>query len=456
LGDAEYAGIHGESLILEKTERTLMAQHTFCDGVSRRDFLRVGGLAGIGLGLTNYLALAEVGGVASAAKGKSAIFVRLAGGPSHMDTFDLKPDAPDTHRGEFKEIDTNVPGVRFCEHLPKLAKCADKFAILRGVSHTLAAHELGTLYMGSGNRPLPSLQFPTYGAVVSKELRGIEQLPSFVAIPQQGPNPTGYLGVEYGPFETGATPQPGKAMEIRGLSLKNGVTLEDIDRRENLVKRYDTAFGDFAKEDKILAGMDQFGQKAYSMMRSSKAREAFDLTKESASINQLFGTDQFSQSCLLATRLVENGVRFVTVNLGGWDTHQNNWTSLKDRLCPTLDAGLSGLFTSLAQKGLLESTAVFVTGEFGRTPKISQRGGRDHYPRAMFCLLAGGGMKGGQVIGESDAKGEGPKDRVITPDDVAATFYQSLGIDTRKEYNTPSGRPVMIVRYGKAIPELIG
>jgi hypothetical protein len=426
-----------------------------CDGIPRRDFLRIGALAGIGLSLPSYLSLASSGGV-SGGKAKAAIFVRLGGGPSHMDTFDLKPNAPDTHRGEFKEIATNVPGIRISEHLPKLATCADKYAILRGVSHTLAAHELGTLYMGSGNRPIPSLQFPTYGAVVSKEMKGVAELPSFVAMPQAGNNPTGYLGVEYGPFETGSQPQPGKAMEIRGLSLKNGITLEDVDRRQNLVARYDTAFGDFAKEDKILAGMDQFGQKAYQMMRSSKAREAFDLSKESMSISSLFGKDGFSQSCLLATRLVENGVRFVTVNLGGWDTHSNNWATLKDRLCPSLDAGLSGLFQALDQKGMLESTAVFVTGEFGRTPKINQRGGRDHYPRAMFCLLAGGGMKGGQVIGESDAKGEGPKDKGINPDDVAATFYRSLGIDHRKEYNTPSGRPVMIVRYGEPIKELIG
>jgi hypothetical protein len=427
-----------------------------CDGIPRRDFLRIGALAGLGLSLPRYLSLAGTGGLQAGARANAAIFVRLAGGPSHMDTFDLKPDAPSTHRGEFKEIPTNVPGILISEHLPKLARCADKFAILRGVSHTLAAHELGTLYMGSGNRPLPSLQFPTYGAVVAKELPGPRHLPAFVAVPNAGNNPTGYLGVEYGPFETGATPQPGRAMEIRGLSLKNGVTLEDVDRRQNLVQRYDTAFGSYAHEDKILAGMDQFGQKAYQMMRSPKSREAFDLSKESMSISGLFGKDGFSQSCLLATRLIESGVRFVTVNLGGWDTHQNNWTSLKDRLCPQLDAGLSGLFQALHQKGLLDTTAVFVTGEFGRTPKINQRGGRDHWPRAMFCLLGGGGIQGGQVVGASDAKGEGPKDKPITPDDVAATFYQTLGIDHRKEYHTPSGRPVMIVRYGEPIKELVG
>jgi hypothetical protein len=433
-----------------------MPKHIFCDGLTRRDFLRVGMLSGIGLSLPQFFELKAAGAVAQAARGKSAIYIRLSGGPSHLDTFDMKPDAPDTHRGEFKEIATNVTGIRISEHLPKLAQCADKYAILRGVSHTLAAHELGSVYLLTGNRPLPSLRFPSYGAVVSREFGGTPELPPFVAIPSQGNYPTGFMGPEYGPFETGSTPPPGKPMEVRGLSLRHGVTLEDVDRRQNLVKRYDTAFGDFAKNEKLLVGMDQFGQKAYEMMRSEKARAAFDLTKEPESVTKLFGADQFSQSCLLAARLVESGVRFASVSLGGWDTHQNNWTTLKDKLMPTLDAGLSGLLLALELKGLLGTTSVFVTGEFGRTPKINQRGGRDHYPRAMFCLLAGGGMKGGQVVGESDAKGEGPKDRVITPDDVAATFYKSLGIDSRKEYYTPSGRPVMIVRYGKPIPELFG
>jgi len=432
-----------------------MATHTFCDGIQRRDFLKVGAVSGFGLGmgLPQFLAKASEGQLNPKAKGKAAIFVRLAGGPTHMDTFDLKPDAPDTHRGEFKEIKTNVPGVRFCEHLPKLAKVADKFAILRGVSHTLAAHALGTQYLMTGNRPLPSLRYPSYGAVVSKEMESSKELPSFVAVPKQGNYPTGYLGVEYGPFETGATPSAGQPMQVRGLALR-GITLDDVDRRNNMVAKYDKAFGSFAKNDKILAGMDEFSSKAYQMMRSTKAREAFDLTKESAGINSLFDEQSFSQSCLLATRLVESGVKFVTLNLGGWDTHRDNWNSLKNRNLPALDAGLSGLFRALDEKGMLESTSVFVTGEFGRTPKINQRVGRDHYPRAMFCLMAGGGMKGGQVIGASDAKGEGPKDRTISPDDVAASFMHSLGIDHTKEYHTPTGRPVMIVRHGNVIPEL--
>lgn len=432
-----------------------MATHTFCDGVQRRDFLKVGAVSGFGLGmgLPQFLAKAKEGDLNPKAKGKAAIFVRLGGGPTHMDTFDLKPDAPDTHRGEFKEIKTNVPGMRFCEHLPKLAKVADKFAILRGVSHTLAAHALGTQYLMTGNRPLPSLRYPSYGAVVSKEMESPKELPAFVAVPNQGNYPTGFLGVEYGPFETGSTPTAGEPMQVRGLALR-GITLDDVDRRNNMVAKYDQAFGSFAQNDKILAGMDEFSAKAYQMMRSTKAREAFDLTKESAGITGMFDDQPFSQSCLLATRLVESGVKFVTLNLGGWDTHQDNWSRLKDRNLPALDAGLSGLYRALEEKGLLESTSVFVTGEFGRTPKINQRVGRDHYPRAMFCLMAGGGMHGGQVIGASDAKGEGPKDRAISPDDVAASFMHSLGIDHTREYHTPTGRPVMIVRDGTVIPEL--
>lgn len=430
--------------------------HLISDRIPRRDFLRIGALAGSALSLPEYLALAEAGAVNGNAKAKAAIFVRLGGGPSHMDTFDLKPDAPDTHRGEFKEVATNVPGIRICEHLPKLADCADKYVILRGVSHNLAAHELGVQYLGTGNRPLPSMRFPTYGSVVARELAAAAELPPFVAIPNESAYATGYLGVEYGPFETGNMPQAGKPLEVRGLTLKNGVTLADVDRRQNLLQRYDQAFGDFAQKDKLLAGMDQFSQRAYAMMHSAKTRDAFDLGKESSGVTTLFGSDPFSQSCLLATRLVEAGVRFVTVNLGGWDTHSDNFKTLKDKNLPALDAGLSGLFLALHEKGLLESTVVFVTGEFGRTPRINARAGRDHWPRAMCCLLAGGGIRGGRVIGESDAKGEGPKDTSIAPDDMAASFYQTLGIDAHKEYQTPTGRPMMIVRNGTPIKELLG
>jgi hypothetical protein len=432
-----------------------MSSHVFCDGIRRRDFLACG-VAGAGLSLPAFLERTASGQVNSSARGKAAIFVQLAGGPSHIDTFDLKPDAPDANRGEFRPIKTNVPGVEICEHLPKLAQCADKYAILRGVSHTLAAHDLGTKYLNSGNRPLPSLEFPGYGAVVMKELSGDPDLPHFVAVPNT-PQAGGYLGPAYSPLRTGSTPKVGQRFTIRGLDLERGITLEDIRKQQNLLAQVDTAFSDIAKRDPLVSGLDEFNQRAYAMLTSDKARQAFDLSRESQSINSLFGDDGFSASCLLATRLIEAGVRFVTVSLGGWDTHADNFTQLKTKLLPPLDAGLAGLLNSLSAKGLLDSTSVFVTGEFGRTPKINQRsaeGGRDHYPRAMFCLLAGGGMSGGQVIGASDETAAGPKSEAITPDDVAASFYKSLGIDATKEYYTSSGRPVMIVRHGQPLRQL--
>ena len=425
-----------------------------CDGVRRRDFLQVGALAGLGMSLPRYLAMAESGDVAGGAKAKAAIYIRLAGGPSHMDSFDCKPEAPDTHRGEFKEIKTNVPGIRLSEHLPKLAKCADQYAILRGVHHTLAAHGLGSEYLASGTRPSPALKYPSYGAVVSKELGSAEDLPAFVAIPRQDAARTGYLGVEYGPFELGATPQPGVPLQISGLTLSNGVTLEDVERRQDMIKRYDRAFGDFGKVDKVLSGMGKFSQQAYNMMRSKSAVEAFNLAGESAEIRGLFDNQPFSQSCLMAMRLAEAGVKFITVNHTGWDTHAQNFTRLKDTLLPQLDNGLAGLFAGLKAKGMLESTVVFVTGEFGRTPKINRNGGRDHYPRAMFCLLAGGGIRGGRVVGETDAKGELPKGEPIKPDDVAASFFHAMGIDPKKQYTTPTGRPISIIPYGETIGDL--
>ncbi len=254
-----------------------MKDQICCDGIMRRDFLKIGALAGAGFALPDYYEASSTG--ASKGKVKSAIYIRLAGGPSHMDSFDMKPNAPDTHRGEFKEISTNIPGTRISEHLPKMAKCADKYSILRGVSHSLAAHRLGSEYLMTGNRPLPALKYPTYGAVISKELESDTDIPRSVAIPKGPTAPTGFLGLEFGPLETGTSPKAGVPMDIRGLSLSNGLTLEDIDRRNNLVKRYDTAFGKFANEDKILSGMDEFSQKAYEMMRSNSTREAFDLTK---------------------------------------------------------------------------------------------------------------------------------------------------------------------------------
>jgi hypothetical protein len=433
-----------------------MSTKRYCDGIRRRDFIRVGVLGAAGLGLADYFRIAAAGEVKNA-KATSAIFINLTGGPSHLDSFDPKPDAPEEYRGEFRTIRTKVPGMDLCEHLPKLADCADKFALLRGVSHSLTEHQMGTKYMNTGNRPIASLDFPGYGAVVSKELASPRDLPPFVAIPKT-PQVPGILGVEYAPFNTQATPRAGQVFTVRGMTLGAGLSGDKLARRQKLLTDLDAAFDANEKDSDLLKGLDRFSQRAHDILNSPRASRAFDISQEPASIAKLFPDNPLAQSCLLATRLVEAGVRFVSVDHGGWDTHDNNFEQLKNKLLPELDGGLAGLLIALDLKGLLKSTAVFVTGEFGRTPKISrQRVGRDHYPRAMFVILAGGGMKCGQLIGGSDAKGEAPaKGDGISPDDVAASFYHSLGIDASKEYRTPTGRPIEIVRNGKIVRELFG
>ncbi|MCI0704677.1 MAG: DUF1501 domain-containing protein [Planctomycetia bacterium] len=420
----------------------------FCDGISRRDFVRIGAL-GTGLSLAGYLRMAHAG-EAKNAKATNAIFVWLGGGPSHIDTFDPKPDAPPEIRGEFKPLDTNATGVRICEHLPKLARLADTFAIVRGITHTLAGHELGTEYLNAGSRPIPSLVYPGFGAVVSKEVIGDKDLPHFVAIPGT-PQKAGYLGVRYAPLLTNDVPKPGIVFSVRGISLGNGLTVEEFEKRQKLLTELDTTFKGAEANSKLIDGLDTFAQQAFDMIRSPKAREAFDVSREKPEVAKPFGDGRFGMSCLLALRLVSAGVRFVTVSFGGWDTHNNNFKSLKDNLLPQLDTGLSALISCLKERGLLDTTTVFMVGEFGRTPKVNARSGRDHWPRAMTALLAGGGIKGGQAVGASDEKGMGPADDGFSPDQLAASFYHTLGIDHKKEYHTATGRPVMIVREGSVI-----
>ncbi len=314
---------------------------------------------------------------------------------------------------------------------------------------------MGTKYLNTGNRPLPSLEFPGYGSVVSKELGSPPDLPPFVAIPKT-PQVAGVLGVEFAPFSTQAIPRADQPFTVRGITLDRSLTNEKLVRRKQLLQRLDASFDDFAQDSSLLRGLDRFAQQAHDILRSPRAAQAFDTSRESPAIAQLFPNHDLGQSCLLATRLVEAGVRFVSVDHGGWDTHDKNFEQLKSKLLPELDTGLAGLLRALDQKGLLATTTVFVTGEFGRTPKISHdRVGRDHYPRAMFVLLAGGGIRGGQVIGASDARAEAPADgKGFSPDDVAASFYRTLGIDAAKEYRMPTGRPVAIVRHGQVIEQL--
>ena len=433
-----------------------MKSAAYCDGIRRRDFLKAGALGALGVNLAGLMQLEALGGIEEKSKGKNAIFIYLPGGQSNLDTWDLKPESKETG-GEFKPIDTNVPGIQISEHLPKLALQADKYTILRSVHHTLAAHAPGQQYLRSGNKPIPSLEYPNYGSVIAKEHAAPVGIPPYVSLPVNrsngGVETAGYLGVAYSSFTVSDDPN-NENFSVRALAMPGGLTLERIEARINFMKGLDQTFRRVDLKSQNLEGMDQFYQQAYDILRSDAARNAFNIQGESAEARDRYGRTPFGQSCLLARRLVEVGVRCVSLDFGSWDTHAKNFAALKDRMLPPYDAGIAALLQDLSDRGLLENTVVWVTGEFGRTPKINGNAGRDHWARSMSMIMAGGGIKGGQVIGKTNDKGEEPVEDPHTPDDVAASFFHALGIDPAKEYHTPTGRPVMLVRGGEPITKL--
>ncbi|KAA5537971.1 DUF1501 domain-containing protein [Roseiconus nitratireducens] len=419
--------------------------------ISRRRLLQVGSL-GASLTLSDYLRIASANGAVDS--GRSAVLVFLGGGPSHLDTFDMKPNAPAEYRGQFKPIQTAAPGVRICEHLPKLASRADQYAVIRGITHSLADHGLGTRYLMTGNLPTPVVDYPMYGSVVSKEFPAAPELPSFVSIerPVEGP---GYLGAEYGPLSTGEKPRYGQPFRVRGITLDGTMTLDRYRRRRSFLKDIDTAFAGYEQLDESVRSLDRFSGQAFQIISSPKARAAFDLSHETDREVDRFGRHEFGQSMLLTTRLIEAGVRFVTVLLEGWDTHQDNFNQLGRELLPNLDQSLAAMLDRFSEQGRLDSTAVLVTGEFGRTPKINNNAGRDHWARAMCSLMAGGNVRGGQTLGETDDKAQGPEGDGFTPDDLAASFFQNIGIDPKTEYQANVGRPITLIRDGATIPGLL-
>lgn len=424
----------------------------YCDGITRREFLRVGTIGGLGLTVPSYakFAFANEGQNRTA---DAVLFINLEGGPSHLDTLDMKPDGPSETRGEFKPIQSAIPGLNVCEYMPKFAKFADRFTLLRGISHSAGSHPLGQSYISTGNRPTPALIYPSMGAVATKELAGKPDMPSYIAIPKTEWN-AGFMGDAYSPFKTNAVPRPGEPFVVRGISLAEGLTFDRVNRREALLKKVDRTFRDVETNSQLLEALDKFGGQAYSMITSPRAQKAFDVTLESDAVRERFMPDEFNQSLLLACRLIEFGVPFITVSNAGWDTHTDNFAGHR-RLIPPLDVGLVSVIETLAEKGLLERTLVVAMGEFGRTPKINVNAGRDHYPRASWSLFAGGGVQPGQLIGGTDAGGEAPDDGTdITPDDLAATIYHALGIDPLTEYHTNTGRPVMLVPNGRVISNL--
>jgi Protein of unknown function (DUF1501) len=438
------------------------------EGVARREFLRIGTAGLFGLGLPKVLELeARASGPdrGSRSQARSVILVWLQGGPPTIDMWDMKPDAPEGIRGEFKPIDTQAKGVRICEHLPKMAQVMGKVTLVRSLAHTIPEHGLAKTIMTTGNRSTPVLRYPTLGSLVARLAPADRGAPPFVAFPDRNfardRGVAGYLGPAYDPFElevTVARLNPIEArVDARGVTLPGGFTLDRLDNRNGLMRSFDRAFEGVDRRSDLTDGLDAFHGQALDILRSSTTRDALDLGSEKEALRVRYGQTLFGQGCLASRRLVEAGVRFVTVGTqANWDTHVQNFNTLRTDLLPSLDLTLSALISDLDDRGLLESTIVYCTGEFGRTPKINKNAGRDHWARSMAVILAGGGFKRGYVHGSTDAEGVAPASAPCMPDDIAATIFKQLGIDPHQELQTPSGRPVQLFREGRVLPGLVG
>ena len=437
-----------------------------CDGFSRRDAIRVGGLTAMGLGLGEFFRVQRAAASNITARAKSCVLIWLDGGPRHLETFDPKPDAPSEVRGPLETIATSVPGIQFSECMPRLAQMADKLAVIRSMTSPLGEHNFGTPYLMTGYKPTPVLDYPAYGAVLSHLRNSAGVLPPNIAVPSfrvggAGMTGGGYLPASTRPFSVGGDPAK-RNFEVRDLDFYRGLDLDRLDRRKEFVNAIDR-FSDQA--GRVPGASNPDLERAYQLVANASAKRAFDLSQEPENIRQRYGAKTIGQSCLIARRLVERGVPFVTVTNRGWDTHASLYTRLKEGytgakvpvgLIPSLDLAMSGLLQDLDERGMLDETLVVVMGEFGRTPKLNTAGGRDHWPRVFSVALAGGGIRGGQIIGSSDAVGESPKDRPVTPSDLAATIYTLLGVDPELELHTPDGRPVRVSPHGaQPVGELI-
>ena len=427
--------------------------------VSRRDFLHVGFAGGIGLTLAEFLQMQQAQAdikkyESKEGTAKSMIFIYLPGGMCHQETFDPKPYAPIEYRGSMNSIATNVEGVRINETLKKIAGVADKIAICRSMSHGEAAHARGQHNMFTGYRPSPALQFPSMGSVISHEFGPRNDLPQYVCIPSQ-PNQfagTGYLSSSFAPFSLGSDPASG-SFTVRDLKLPGGVDDKRFTRRRRVLEVVNDYFQSKEKTDSLDA-VDSFYQRAYSMVSSPKAREAFNIKAEPAKIRDEYGRNTAGARMLLARRLCEEGTRFVTLTYGSWDMHTNIAGGIRSQL-PPFDQAYAALIRDLDRRGMLKETLVAVASEFGRTPKINARAGRDHWPKVFSVLLAGGGIKGGQVYGSSNATASEPEENALNVEDWATTMYHCLGIVADKELMAPGDRPIEIVKGGKVRKDLL-
>ncbi len=419
------------------------------------------------------LAAAPAAGL-PAGKAKSTILFFLCGGASHIDMWDLKPEAPSEIRGPFKPISTVVPGTQIGEILPLCAKVVDKFTILRSHSHADNAHQTGRHWVMTGYPPnFPDGQargvpfnelYPSLGSIVARELGERGSVPPYIEVPEpMGPGGPGFYGAKYAPFTINNDPaQPD--FEVRDLNVPESVAEDRFARRRRLLERAE-ALGESAKATGKAKTMASYYEKAVDLVTSPEARKAFDISQEDPKTRDLYGRTHWGQCTLLARRLVEAGSTFVTVHYGGWDHHWNLQSGYES-LLPQVDAAVAGLFTDLAQRGLDKKVLVMLCGEFSRTPRMNDGGnggppgsqgtpGRDHWGNAMFCLMGGGGVKGGQIVGSTNRLGEAPLDRPLTPGDIHATMFHCLGVDPHVAFTDHSGRPVTAVEHGEVIRELV-
>jgi len=420
----------------------------------RREFLFVGLAGGLGLSLPGFFRLPAAQGAAITPAADSVIQIFLPGGMSAQESFDPKPYAPGEYRGPFDPVSTVLPGVAFSELFKKTAGQADRFTLIRSMHHGEAAHERGTHNMFTGYRPSPALQYPSLGSVVSHELGVRRDLPPYVCVPNM-PNEfagSGFLSNAHGPFALGSDPARGD-FEVRDLNLPNGVDAERFDRRRSMLETVDSHFRQLEQSDAI-ESLDAFYDHAYRLISSQQAREAFDLKGESNKLKERYGKNQAGLRMLMARRLVEAGVRFVSLTYGGWD-HHNQIRRNIERQVPPLDQAFSTLLEDLEERGMLERTLVLLTTEFGRTPKINARAGRDHWPRVFSIIMAGGGVRRGHVHGASDSLGGEPERDGVTVADFAATVYHQLGIDPEKRLMAPGERPTSLVKDGRVLQEIL-
>lgn len=436
----------------------------------RRWFLKAGALGFAGLNLPNLLqheALAETSKPLN-----SVILLWMRGGPSHIDMWDPKPDAPVEYRGEFGTIPTNVPGINLTDMLPKTATIMDKWSIVRSLHHHDAGHSTGDQICFTGYNAGPNADenvMPSCGSIVAEQLGHLNPtLPTYVMIPKMVPGTgSAYLGVSYKPFETLADPAKEGPFSVPNFALADGLTADRLGTRRELLTGFDRLQRKLDARGQMVA-MDRFQQQAWGILSSPAARAAFDLDAEPMELRQRYGfmpafdpgasnrcgASNWAQRMILARRLVEAGVRLVTVDLRWWDTHVLGFDSLRRGFLPRWDQAYTALIQDLEERGLLDTTLVLAWGEFGRTPRVNNDAGRDHYPNVFSAALAGGPVKGGRVVGSSDSKGAFPKDNPKTPQDVLATVYRHLGIDTHKAYINNAGRPIPVLPSGQPILEL--